>query len=449
MSTGDIPDTPAGGQLRWYLDSIAQPETMTAAEVISRYARLWADSAWHQGDEQGRSDWKRHWDEFGEFRVEAVEDVSPTEIAVVLAPAEGRRQRILFIVEEDPPHRIRLEKWSRVHDYDLQMIAATEAHAATLADIERRALVVLGDTTVATDRGEDYFAAARLIDDPTVFLAVVDGDPAGVSWGAQAKVLFDGEARNATYFFHLRVTPEHQGKGLWGAFDNAVWTRYWETADLYIGYWLAENTVWAHVAEQVQARPDFKRPEWIPTVYRLLLPVASMAGPREGVRSATPADAGRIVEILNDAHAGEELYHPYTVESLTARLERDPALYSWANLLLTDRAVLGVWPAGERIEVVTTRAGDVARSRRGHVMDYGFLAGGEQEFCDLLAASSADLDARGIGQLSIFTSKGARGQRELKQFKGAVEAYRFNTGITARMPATAQTNGIYTDHLYF
>lgn len=449
MSTGDIPDTPAGGQLRWYLESIADPEAMTAADVIGRYVRLWPDSPWHQGDEPGRADWKRHWDEFGAFHVEEIDDASPTEVAVVLAPSEGRKQRVLFIVEDEPPHRIRLEKWSRVHDFDLQMIAATEEHAATLSDIERRSLVVLGDTTVATHRGEDYFAAARLIDDPTVFLAVVDGDPAGVAWGAQAKVRFDGEERNATYFFHLRVTPEHQGKGLWGAFDNAVWTRYWETADLYVGYWLAENTVWAHVAEQVQARPDFKRPDWIPTVYRLLLPVASMAGPRDAARPATPDDAQRIVEILNDSHAGEELYHPYTVETLTARLERDPSLYSWGNILLTDRAVLGVWPAGASIEIVTTKAGDVTRTRRGHAMDYGFLPGGERDFVDLLAASCADLDQRGISQLSIFTSKGARGQQQLKEFKGAVEAYRFNTGMTARMPPSAQTNGIYTDHLYF
>ena len=449
MNAGDIPETPAGGQLRWYLDSIAHPETMTAADVIGRYVRLWPDSSWHQGDERGRADWKRHWDEFGEFCVETIDVESETEISVVLAPVDGRKQRILFIVEEDPPHRIRLEKWSRVHEYDLQMIAATEEHAATLANIERRALVVLGDTTVATDRGEDYFAAARLIDDPTVFLAVVDGDPAGVSWGAQSKVLFDGEERNATYFFHLRVTPEHQGKGLWGAFDNAVWTRYWETADLYIGYWLAENSVWSHVAQQVQARPDVKVRDWIPTAYRLLLPVASLAGARDGVRAATPADAERIVEILNDSHAGEELYHPYTVETLTARLERDPSLYSWSNVLLTDRAVIGVWPAGEKIEVVTTKAGVVARARRGHVMDYGFVAGGEQEFSALLAAACVELDRRGLDQVSIFTSKGARGQKELKGFKGAVEAYRFNPGMVARMPETAQTNGIYTDHLYF
>ena len=449
MDTRDVPDTPAGAQLRWYLDSIAHPETMTAADVLSRYVRTWPDSHWLQGDEAGRADWKKHWDGFGEFVVEAVDDVSPTEVSVVLAPVEGRKQRIVFIVEEEPPHRIRLEKWSRVHDFDLQMITATEEHAATLADIERRALVVLGDTTVATDRGDDYFAAARLIDDPTVFLAVVDGDPAGVSWGAQAKVVFDGETRNATYFFHLRVTPEHQGKGLWGAFDNAVWTRYWETADLYIGFWLAENTVWAHVAEQRQAQPNFKRPDWIPTVYRLLLPVAPIAAPRDGVRAATPADAGRIVEILNDTHAGEELYDPYTVETLTARLERDPSLYSWSNLLLTDRAVMGVWPAGEKIEVVTTKNGDVTRSRRGHVMDYGFLAGAEREFTDVLAASCAELDRRGIGQLSIFTSKGARGQQQLKEFKGTVEAYRFNPGMVAQMPASAQEHGIYTDHLFF
>jgi len=55
-----------------------------------------------------------------------------------------------------------------------------------------------------------------------------------------------------------------------------------------------------------------------------------------------------------------------------------------------------------------------------------------------LAASCAELDRRGLDQVSIFTSKGARGQQELKEFKGAVEAYRFNTGMVARMPSSAE-----------
>jgi hypothetical protein len=229
-----------------------------------------------------------------------------------------------------------------------------------------------------------------------------------------------------------------------------VWSRYWEGADAYIGYWLAENKAWAHVAEQVQARPDFVRRDWLPTVYRLLLPTASLATATavDGARPATPDDAGRIVELLNAFHADEELFVPYTEATLTQRLSRDPS-YSWANLWLTDRAVLGVWRAGETIEVVTTVDGAVSRNRRGHVLDYGFVPGGEEDLASLLSSVCGDLDRRGIDQLSIFTSRGARGQSLLKRYKGAVEAYCFNQGATAMIPDSAQETGIYTDHLYF
>ena len=426
---------------------------MTAQDVIGRYEKLWPGSAWHKGDDEGRAQWIQDWDGFGKFNIDAIDVASPTEISVVLAPIDGdakARRKITFVVEADPPHRIRLENWQRVYDFDLQIREATAADAETLAEIERGAAVVLGDTHIATDRGDDYFAAARLMEDVTVFLAEIEGKPAGVAWGANAPANFLGKEQRVTYFIHLRVLPEHQRRGLWGAFDNAVWSRYWETTDLYVGYWLAENVAWSHVAKQVQARPDFVPREWVPAVYRLLLPTEAIATNRGAttVRRATDKDASHIVDVLNEFHAGEEFYLPYTEESLAGRLERDP-LYSWSDVLLTDNAVLGIWPAGEQIEVVTNAAGETSRTRRGHVMDYGFLPGAEAEFRDLLGAGSAHLRDRAIDQLSIFTSKGAKGQPTLKQLDGRVEAYRFNTGVAAQIPDEAQHAGIYTDHTYF
>jgi hypothetical protein len=457
MGTGvtDIPNSPAGEHLRWWLGAIDDPGRLTAADVIGRYARVAPKSPWLESDDAGRASWQQHWHDFGGFAIEAIDAASPFEVSIVLDPTTNpnrKRQRVTFVVEEEPPHRVLVERWSRVYDFDLEIRPATQDDAPTLTSIERRAEVVLGDTKVVTDRGEDYFAAARLLDDATVFLATVDGDPAAVGWGAQAPARLNGTDVTATYFFHLRVSPDHQRQGLWGALDGAVWTAYGETSDVYIGYWLAENTAWAHVAEQVQARPDFVRRDWVPTVYRLLLPTASMAGAAgDRPRAATAADAGRIVEILNAFHAGEELYCPYTEASLTARLERDRS-YTWEHLLVTDRAVLGIWRAGDTIQVLTDSAGISTVNRRGHVLDYGFVAdeeGAEADFAELLAAACGDLDRRGIDQLSIFTSRGARGQALLKRFKGSVEAYRFNTGAAAQIPDDAQRTGIYTDHLYF
>ncbi len=55
--------------------------------------------------------------------------------------------------------------------------------------------------------------------------------------------------------------------------------------------------------------------------WRGVLRCEGLAGPSRG-RPAAPADAERIVEILNGCHRGEKMYLPYTVESSTARRAR-------------------------------------------------------------------------------------------------------------------------------
>jgi hypothetical protein len=275
----------------------------------------------------------------------------------------------------------------------------------------------------------------------------VEGSPAGVAWGALAPTRLAGEDGMATYFFHLRITPEHQRKGLWGALDSAVSRVYGERTDVWVGYYMIENVAWSHVAKQVQSRADFVPREWVPTVYRLLMPTAELAGPPSG-RSATPDDAGHIAALLNAFHEREEFYAPYTAESLAARLERDDG-YSWNQVRVSDDAVLGVWPAGRTIDVITERDGSTTRSRRGHVMDYAYRPGAEQAFSEMLGACAADLLASGIDSLSLFTSEGSFGYDLLADFNAVAEGYRFNTGTSAMVPDTARKTGIYTDHLYF
>jgi hypothetical protein len=171
MDRVDVPDTPAGAQLRWWLAGIDDPEGLTAADVLSRYARTWPGSAWLKGDLEGRAQWKQNWDDFGDFTVETVESESDREVSIVLAPKVGSRRKITFLVEAEPPHRIRVERWEQVFDFDLQIRHATEADGPLLADIERRSPVVMRDIKTITDRGDDYFAAARLLGEGTVFLA--------------------------------------------------------------------------------------------------------------------------------------------------------------------------------------------------------------------------------------------------------------------------------------
>ena len=75
------------------------------------------------------------------------------------------------------------------------MREATEADSQILAEIERRCPIVLDDRTVTFDRGDDYFAFARLMEDVTVGLGFVDGVPAAINCGAMRKVLVAGKRR--------------------------------------------------------------------------------------------------------------------------------------------------------------------------------------------------------------------------------------------------------------
>ena len=126
-------------------------------------------------------------------------------------------------------------------------------------------------------------------------------------------------------------------------------------------------------------------PRWSKHQIRAQLLCAPLAGPQIG-RPATPRDAPRIVEILNATHERDEMYLPYTVESFTARVERSPRDYSWDRVRMTDRAVVGVWPAGDTVRFIIESKGNRVESRRGLALDWGFLPGAEDEFEALLRA---------------------------------------------------------------
>ncbi|MGH7859914.1 MAG: GNAT family N-acetyltransferase, partial [Candidatus Binatia bacterium] len=195
-----------------------------------------------------------------------VEEISPTEIAVLVEFRNERTFRITLTLEPDPPHRILRDRWDQVYEFDLTVREATEADAAVLSDIERRAPVVTEGVSVATDRGEDYFASARLMDDVTILIAEIDGEPAGVTWGSGHPVIIRGEEHSMYYAFHLRVAPEHQKKGMWGALFGRLGEIY-ESSTFY-GHFSLGNVAWKHVASQSGGpRPGM----WSPGVLRARL----------------------------------------------------------------------------------------------------------------------------------------------------------------------------------
>lgn len=433
------PATPAGRQAAWYLARVqalgegasladktrfALPDAFRGASTDEGVVDIWRGIAAQLGTPlQGLA-----FAATPDFAVEAT-----------LAATKDRRWKLSLAVEEKEPFRIAQVKWERLFDFKLEVREAESADALTLSDLERRCPIELGDVRFWFDRGERYFDFARLMEDCTVGLATVDGEPAAMTCGTRFTARIGGALKSIVLVSHLRVLPEHQRKGLWGA-ANRVLDKYWPKVDGSSAYIAVDNAGMQHGFRHT---PD----KWPGPTWRLRLSSARLAGPAFG-RAATPDDAPAIVDLLNAFHADEEMFVPYTVESLTARLTRAPDLYGWDRLWLADGAVVGVWPAGRALRIVTERGGVQSHSDPGLVLDYAFAPGTEAAFEGLLRAWCGWLAARGLDRLTLFTSPHGPGADLLTSLADEVEPYNMWTpGIP--VPAGAEVRGLYVDPIYF
>jgi len=384
--------------------------------------------------------WKRCRDSYGDFTVASVEQVSDFNLTVIQTSGD-KKWRLSIEVEQTEPHRITVLARERILDFEVVSREATLADAAVLADIERRCPIVLGDgVTMTIERGDDYFAFTRLMDNFLAALGFVDGKPAGVNVAALHTVRVAARDYRIHAFAHLRILPEHQKKGLWGEINRVFDEKYPEGSS-------DGSTAYPSVDNAAMLRGFAGAPRWSTHQIRAQLPCASLAGPQVG-RPATPRDAVRIVEILNATHESDEMYLPYTVDSFSTRVERSPRDYCWERVRMTDRAVLGVWPAGDTIRFIIESKGERTESRRGLALDWGFLPGAEDEFEALIRAQCGWLSDRGLDRLSLFTSEASAGYERVRALASELERFVvISFGVPE--PAGAAARGLYVDPIYF
>ena len=221
---------------------------------------------------------------------------------------------------------------------------------------------------------------------------------------------------------------------------NSVLQKYWPHVDGSQAYISVDNLGMQHGFE---GTPD----KWPQTVQRLQLDCAALAGPAVG-RPATPADADVIVERLNAFHGDEELFVPYTAESLAARLERASDLYTWDKIRMTDGAQVGAWPAGRALKTVTDTGGVQTVCNPAVVVDYACEPGAEAELEALLRAWCGMLAPAGIDTLVIYTSPASPAAPRLTALARDVGAFfTWTPGIP--VPEGAEQRGLYTDAVYF
>lgn len=326
---------------------------------------------------------------------------------------------------------------------EVRIREATLADGPALAEVERRAPLVFGEGALVLDRGDDYFAAARLMEDVVVLLAEVDGEPAGVLCGAFHRARVGGVTRRLMYVHHARIDSAYQRVGLGRALAQRLRAIMDERRGVDSQYWYISK---ANAASQafVAASPG----KWSVAPEYLDLDCALLAGPPVG-RPATPADLAHVGRVLNATHRGAEMFLPYTQRSLAERMARAPAQYGWDRLWLNGGAVAGVWPEGESIAGrLRQPSGEWAESRAAVVLDYGCLPGHEGELLALLRAWCGWLAPRGMSALSLFTSEGRRLRDELLPLAASISRFDLWTPDLAEPPG-ARERGLYVDAVYF
>ncbi len=385
----EIPDNPAGRQLDWYLEHIVSAgEGASEAELDARCAlNMSVRAPFPYRHEVLTGGWKRCRNAYGDFRVASVEQASDFQLTVIQTTGE-KKWRLSIAVEDREPYRITALSRERILDFEVVSREATLADAAVLADIERRCPIVLGDgVTMTIERGDDYFAFTRLMDDFLVALGFVDGKPAGVNVAALHTVRVGGRDYRIHAFAHLRILPEHQKKGLWGAINRVFDEKYPPGSS-------DGNTAYPSVDNAAMLRGFAGAPRWSVQQIRAQLPCASLAGAQAG-RPATPRDAAdrrnsqRDPPNRRDVRAVRRGLVPRSRGAFAARL----LLGAGAD---DGSRGGGVWPAGDSVRFIIESKGERVESRRGLALDWGFIPGAEDEFEALLRAQCGWLFNRGL-----------------------------------------------------
>ena len=149
---------------------------------------------------------------------------------------------------------------------------------------------------------------------------------------------------------------------------------------------------------------------------------------------------------MNACHGREGFFSEYSEESVTRRLERVPTAYSWNDLLVGERAMVGVWMSGEHRRV--RHEGSVRESVRSPVLDYGFDGeAGLEELIGLLGEWCHSARQAGTTHLTLFSSKPSRGWDRLSALADEIESFEFPCFIPA--PEDLEQRGLYVDALYF
>jgi ribosomal protein S18 acetylase RimI-like enzyme len=276
---------------------------------------------------------------------------------------------------------------------------ATPADNDALIRLELATPLVIGSTRESFDRSTDFFASHKVKGEYRIVVAEAKGRLAGVMTGVIHEPLIQGQPRRLVYIQQARVHPDSRHQRIAWSLANDLFA--WSGARGAAGpYYLIAPDNSESIAFVTRGGG-----RWPCDAVTRLFDV-STADP-VAVASVKTEHLVKAADLINRTHAGEDFFEPLTGESLIGRLGRDPAygigslsgVYDSSDLV----AVGGLWDSGaftERVRVDTS-TGDTSRARYAAVVDWGWAAGYEEAFADVLRRLAAKARALGRDGLRI------------------------------------------------
>lgn len=373
--------------------------------------------------------------QIGDFVVRAVHDLGDGGVEVELV---GRKDHLWSV-------RLHLDEASRIVRFailrplppGISLRPAVAADWPALAALEAACPTVTASGKLASiSRSHalaDHFA---LQGEYALCVAEHDGRIIGARALPIREVSIGWQHRRYDFSHFVRIHPDYQSLGLIQALHTTTAENVWPTTDAQFAYADPANA---------RARAAFGGyPFWSLRPFRAEFDCARLAGPPFG-RETTPADAARVMELVNTCHGREAFFSPYNGATLEERLSRAPHAYSWPHIRLSDNAVMGAWLCGERRIVVDGQRRD--EMVRGLVLDYGFLPEGEEDFVALVRHWCASANAAGMTHLSIFSSPSSPGADTIRHLAHRIQEFDF--AFDEPEPSDLDARGVYVDAIYF
>lgn len=298
---------------------------------------------------------------------------------------------------EDSPERVAqaLERFEQVTYGSLRQREATTADNERLCELFADTAERIGDYEITVERSPYAFAQFRLQDNVQIQVLEEDAKFLAVIARSTRNALVGSIPLNVRFTSALRVHPSGRGRGLslyvrsaspaCTPYANADYW-YFRSRNFRAREWLrGENP-----DRLSDAPPRIDDVPGIPVTV-LNYPASPFDGDAAGIRFGRREDVPICIQLINETHAGQDLFRPYTEEFMQRRLDDGgwgpkpewwTRVYGWGDYwVLEERgeivACAGLWDRGrhirERHRHVPT--GEEATVAATAVLDFGHAGG--------------------------------------------------------------------------